>query len=182
MRDLRPAALLTTTANVLMCGMALVVAWSAWSIVRDARQSRASASQPPPSLTTIVGKTAPAIGALKYSDADATVLFVLRSTCKYCAESAPALRAIAVAAGQSDRRVKTVVVGTEPVQILRDYLRQQQIAVDLVESVTPGGSLVAATPRTLIVANDGTVIGDWMGRIADGGPIIAALPSRSPGD
>jgi hypothetical protein len=162
--------LVDVTLNLTIVIAACVVTmWVATSV----HASRSAAIQSPSSVTPTNstrrgGATDVAVPGLDFREADATILFVVSSSCAYCANSAPAFREITERARHSAQRVRTVAVASEAVSTLRQYLAGQDLIVDRVYALDAASPLTEYTPRVLVVGSDGVVRREWKGLMAAG--------------
>ncbi|CAN5861654.1 hypothetical protein BH18ACI5_BH18ACI5_11990 [soil metagenome] len=121
--------------------------------------------QPGPQIRRAVapfpaGRTMEPIEGLRYSSQGGrAVLIFVSSHCRFCSESMPFYRHLA------DQGVHIVVVGTESVETLQAYAKDNALSSEVVsvKSMAP----VEATPTLAILADDRTVLFSWRGKLPE---------------
>lgn len=91
-----------------------------------------------------------------------TLILFLRSGCIYCTQSMDFYKRLAA----MPSRPRIVVVGPEPEQTLRDYIKQYGLAADQVLTALPPAVKFHGTPALALVRADGTVEEAWLGKLA----------------
>jgi peroxiredoxin len=169
------ARILDVTASVLTAvAAAMVIAFLVGAVLVGRRAGGTPSDGTP---RPAVGSRVQALPGLDYRKAHLTVVFVVRSSCGYCAKSLAAFRDVSVAAQQSLGRVRCVVVSADDKSTLERYLESHDIYADTISGVSPQSQLVAYTPHLLIVDTDGVIQGDWLGELdqSTGQQVVEAL-------
>jgi hypothetical protein len=100
-----------------------------------------------------------------FSGASATIVVVLRSTCRYCTESMPFYRSLAEHAGRG-KSFRFLAAAREPQSALRDYLAGQQLHVDALLPLRHTElTRVRSTPTLLLIDSTGILKGSWRGML-----------------
>lgn len=126
---------------------------------------------PPPDpgygATYRAGDLLPALQDYSYSNARATLVLAVRSTCGFCTQSMPFYSRIVDAVARSKGAVHLIAVSTESEDVLRSYFETHDVKVDSFES---SQSLrIAGTPTLLLADSKGVVQDVWVGRLDDSG-------------
>lgn len=166
---------LSTATTVMTILSAVVVAWSVIAIRSQKQQTDTDGNPTSGALPALVGTPGPVLTRVRYNDASATIVFALNSTCPFCLASMPAIRELTLRKHGFKGRLRTAVVGTESVAVLQEYLRTHAITVDDVRSLSSGVPLVEATPRTVLIGRDGTIVGEWLGTLRSSAPVVEAI-------
>ena len=87
------------------------------------------------------------------------------SRCRYCTENMPLYREIAAISGTTDRSLRVVAAGIEPVATLSKYVADHGVAVDHISSIEPGKLRVRGTPTLILVNRAGIVEQVWGGYV-----------------
>ena len=108
-----------------------------------------------------VGDTFGQVEGLEFRGSASTIVLYLRSTCQFCTSSFAFYRRLADTAPNT----KVAVIGVEPVEVLREYVRQGGFRADTVATVQPGTLKLSATPTVALVGPDSIVRNVWRGRL-----------------
>lgn len=103
------------------------------------------------------------VPVVAFQAAPATLVLWIRSTCQYCTKSMDLYRRLAV----HPKRVRVVVMGTEPEEVLTKYLQDHGVSVDQVVSVERGVIKFFRTPVLALVGSDRTIRRMWVGMLRD---------------
>ena len=136
------------------------------------------------------GKLLKSADGVRFDEARLTVLVGLKSNCKYCGESMPALRRLeAYVNSRNDSAISMVAVGTESLEGLTKYLEFNQlrsyrpVSVDLNSILAP---VALRTPTVALVDETGLVLAARAGVLTQerAGELIsrmeASLEGREP--
>lgn len=96
------------------------------------------------------------------ADGRPTVLYVFQPGCGWCARNSQPIRELAGLAGSRNRFVAVSLVDAG----LDEYVEEHPLPFEVISGIDP--ELVetynlAGTPRTLVIAPDGTVLRNWVG-------------------
>jgi len=95
-----------------------------------------------------------------FTKSQRTLLLVLWSSCPYCEKSMPFYSRLMTNRSQDSR---VVVIGGEKEQVLSNYLKLHDIAVDSVATVSSDTTPSQATPTAILVDRDSVVSNVWKG-------------------
>jgi hypothetical protein len=109
--------------------------------------------------TIKAGDRAESLPGFSYTDASATLVLHVKSTCAYCTESMDFYRRVRDAMA-GHRTLKFVVVGVEPKGTLQHYLDQHELRPDTVISAPDRRH---PTPTLMLVDTQGIVRDAWLG-------------------
>ena len=161
----RLKAALDGVATVTMIGAASSVIWvtvfrptkpnesPSRSTVISAAPARGSGYQPGEKIGVIPG--------FDPKGSPKTLILFLRSGCIYCTNSMDFYKRLA----SMPKRHRIVVMGPEPEQTLRDYIKQYGLAADQVLTALPPAVKFHGTPGLALVRADGTVEEAWLGKL-----------------
>ena len=112
------------------------------------------------------------IPGLDFSAASSTLVVAVRSTCRFCTESMEFYRRLI----SLSPRARIVFLGTEPQEALNQYVKEHQIAPDVVVSVKRGSTNLPRTPVVVHVGSDSIIRAVWVGKLPEQGEkeVIAA--------
>lgn len=153
---------LNTLANVAIivsCSIAAV----AFGV--DAWRKATWAKTPVRQVLEVVksGDLLSALSDVDFTRAKQTLVVVVSSGCRYCAESMPFYRSLVAKAASQPGALALVVVSRQPVQITRQYLLDQKVDIAALRSVAPGHLRVPGTPSLILVDGNRTVRRVWFG-------------------
>jgi thioredoxin-related protein len=100
-----------------------------------------------------------------HTDADRSLLLIVRSTCRYCTDSMPFYRLLREERDKADSRVKLVAVCLESRESCEEYLRKNEFTPDTVVTANPESLKAKATPTLVLVDSGGRVSETWVGRL-----------------
>lgn len=107
-----------------------------------------------------INQRADDIPGVIYAKANATIVLHLKSTCPFCTESMEFYRRLAARAKEKGD-VQVVVVGTEPAEVLNDYLRDHDFRPTYVVS---SQTRPQPTPTLITIDRGGVVRKVWLGQ------------------
>src|SRR5262249_38228526 len=96
---------------------------------------------------------------------DRTLIFVLSSGCRFCAESASFYKEL-VQKCVKQGNIQIVAVLPQPVDAGRKYLSDLGIPVDDVRQLPPSSIGVRGVPTLLLVNKEGIVTDAWRGKLS----------------
>ena len=160
------STLLDKTANV-----AVIVASLALCVAAVAYLRREPRPAPPPSAQQAdeayrAGDTIDELPGAVVGQTPRTLLFFVRSTCKFCTENMPFYQRVAARRADAPN-IRLVAVSTEPAATTRDYLKQHDVAFDDVLQVPPGRLKIRGTPTLILVDKEKKVLESWVGLVAE---------------
>lgn len=132
-----------------VCAIGLAAASVTWSV--HSRRSSAGYR---------VGERFIDVPEVDLNQSSGTLFVWTSSLCPACTSSMPFYRELASA----PRRARIVVVGLEPIEILREFLADHGVSVDQVVSVGHRAVLVTRTPTLVLVSRNGVIEEVWSGR------------------
>jgi len=100
---------------------------------------------------------------IDFSAADMTMLLFVSSSCRYCIDDAAFYRALSHTAFATPGALRLVVVGTEPVETLSQFVRRIQLAPVRVLSVNRTSRPTRIVPTVVLTDNRGRIQGLWTG-------------------
>jgi hypothetical protein len=139
---------------------ALLIAAVAVATVAGQTYYQTAAQAPPPPSRIVQLHERLNLPGIDFTKGQRTLLLVLRSSCPYCEKSMPFYSKM-IAKRSPNSRV--IVVGGESEQVLSNYLKLHEIAVDGVTTVTAASTPSQATPTAILVDRDGVVSNVWRG-------------------
>jgi hypothetical protein len=163
----RLKAALDWVATIAMIGAAFAVIWV--TVFRPAKppesQSRDTVVTGGPSGSERYqsGEKIGVIPGFDPNGSERTLILFLRSGCVYCTQSMDFYKRLAAIPG----RPRLVVMGPEPEQTLRDYIKQYGLTADQVLTVLPPAVKFRGTPGLALIRADGTVEAAWLGKLED---------------
>lgn len=92
-----------------------------------------------------------------------TVLYVLSPSCGWCTRNAPAIRALAAAAGAQGYRFVGLALRSDG---LAEYLRDSPVGFPVYDGIPQqvvDEAALGGTPQTLVVSTGGQVLQSWLG-------------------
>jgi thioredoxin-related protein len=102
---------------------------------------------------------------LEFRTAKRTLILFERSTCKFCNESLGFYSRLASLARKNGTRV--VALTSEDTGANGNFLATNGVTVDAVLALQDNRLKVFATPTLILVKNDGTVVGSWVGKLTE---------------
>ena len=101
---------------------------------------------------------------IDWSTSTRTVVLALSTTCHFCSESAPFYQKLQQ---QEQNGVSLVAVFPQPAEDSRNYLNKLGVSVSDVVQSSLGSVGVSGTPTLLLVDNEGSVTGSWVGKLSE---------------
>jgi len=101
------------------------------------------------------------VAEVSFQGAPKTLVVWVDTTCGACTESMPFYRELT----RQRHRARFVVIGREPVQIMRDYLAQHAVQPDQIVTVGNRALKFRGAPTLLLVGPDSIVRTTWFGRL-----------------
>lgn len=93
-----------------------------------------------------------------------TIVLALSTTCHFCSESAPFYRDLVK---QKPGNVGLIAVLPQPLDDSRNYLNKLRLnPTDVIQNSASSIGLTG-TPTLLLVDNNGTIIGSWVGKLSN---------------
>ena len=86
------------------------------------------------------------VKGVNFGSAEATVVFVVRSTCQYCTESLPFYRSLVDRRNSKSASVRFVAVSAEPTDVVSRYLLNGGVKFDQLVEIRPPNGLRVYTP------------------------------------
>jgi hypothetical protein len=99
-----------------------------------------------------------------WSKSTRTVVLALSTTCHFCSESAPFYQKLQ---RQKPDDVRVVAVLPQPIEDSRNYLNKLGVRVTDVVQSSLSSVGVSGTPTLLLVDNEGSVTGSWVGKLSE---------------
>ena len=99
-----------------------------------------------------------------WSASEKNLVLVLSTTCRFCAESVPFYQRL-TERNAKDKSVRVIAVLPETVDASRQYLSENQIAVDEVLKGNPSDLMVRGTPTLILIDKIGIVLNSWVGKL-----------------
>ncbi len=125
-----------------------------------------SAPPPPEPRPVVEPGTALTLPAAATGDGAAgSLLLVLSADCRFCTESMPFYRRLVARPEVQSGQVRLSVVSMEPLERMREYLREHDLAATHVMTVPESGLRVGATPGVVIATRAGVVRESWLGSL-----------------
>ncbi len=125
-----------------------------------------SAPPPPAPRPVVESGTTLTLPAATTGDGTAnSLLLVLSVDCRFCTESMPFYRRLAARPEVQSGRVRLSVVSMQPLERMREYLREHDLAATHVMSVPESGLRVGATPGVVLATKEGVVRESWLGAV-----------------
>lgn len=112
-----------------------------------------------------VGERMSAVSGLDYGAADATLLMVAQSACRFCTDSMPFYRHLVEQRSQRRAPVRIVALMYESRDGAR-YLAANGVAVDAIYAVSPEDIRNLPTPTLILVDKAGRIAGLWRGTLS----------------
>jgi len=99
-----------------------------------------------------------------WNDGSQTLLMVLSTNCRYCAESVPFYQQLAQ---QKAKRgdIRLVAILPQSISEAQKYLNDKHISVDEVRQSVFGAVYAGATPTLILVDRTGSVVQSWVGKL-----------------
>jgi hypothetical protein len=119
-----------------------------------------------PQTYQVGDKLTPTEAPVDFSKAPQTLLLVLSSQCHYCTESVPFYHTLLEARAR-DPRTRIVAVGLEDAASLQTYLKEHDLHVDEVASVSRDKIKFRGTPTMVLLDRAGVVKGVWTGFLSN---------------
>ena len=126
----------------------------------QSKSPASGASQRP----SIQAGTKISLPGIDWSKSTRTVVLALSTTCHFCSESAPFYQKLQQ---QKPNGVRLVAVFAQPVEDSRNYLNKLGVSVSDVVQSSLGSVGASGTPTLLLVDNEGSVIGSWVGKLSE---------------
>jgi peroxiredoxin len=95
-----------------------------------------------------------------------TVLLVLSTRCRFCAESMPFYRRLS-AQRVNGKGFRLVAVSSENSEKLKSFIAAEGVSVDAVLSSSLPGLGIRSVPALLLVGREGRVVDVWTGALGD---------------
>ncbi len=100
-----------------------------------------------------------------YSHSPRTLLIAVNTKCGYCNASIPFYKQLAES--QHDNRTTHIVaVSTEPEDVLKQFLSQNQLDITAVPSVNFSDYNIMGTPTLILVNSNGQILDFWTGKLS----------------
>ena len=128
------------------------------AVQSNSRTSRASRRP------SIQAGTKVSLPGIDWSTSTHTVVLALSTTCHFCSESAPFYQELQQ---QKPNDVRVVAVLPQPIEDSRNYLNKLGVSVSDVVQSSLGSVGVSGTPTLLLVDNEGSVTGSWVGKLSE---------------
>ena len=129
----------------------------------EAAPARSPASNASRSQSIQAG-TKVSLPGIDWSKSTRTVVLVLSTTCHFCSESAPFYEKLQQ---QKPNDVRVVAVLPQPLEDSRNYLNKLGVSVTDVVQSSLASVGVSGTPTLLLVDNEGSVTGSWVGKLSE---------------
>ena len=123
------------------------------------------AQQPP----YAAGERLTGLSDVDFAAAPQTVVLFVRSSCHFCELSMPFYKALSNSPLRKNGAFRLVVASTESPAATREYLKQNQVAVDQIVDVPLGRTKIHGTPTLLLVDRTAAVVKSWMGLLPRSG-------------
>lgn len=146
----------------LLANVAVIVAGVA--VVLLMHQRIGSDTQKGPE-TYAVGEPMDALEGIDFTSADQTLVLALREDCVFCQQSIGFYKSISDRRRASGGGPRLLVVSTDAVLSMREYLDSHGVAVDGVIQYAPGSLKIAGTPALFVVDSTRTVRRVWRGML-----------------
>lgn len=108
------------------------------------------------------GEEAAVLPNVDYAGAPKTLVVVLNTRCRFCAESVPFYNSLA--AGRAGTRVIAVFPNDEGE--VREYARQQSLKLETVAGADLRTLHTESTPTMILVGRDGKILDFWIGKLS----------------
>lgn len=109
------------------------------------------------------GDVLPALKDYSYSNAEATLVLAVRSTCGFCTQSMPFYGRLIDDVKRANRKIKIVAVSTDSTVVLQRYFESHGIALESLRTVSAGYLRIVGTPTILLADSSGVVKTVWIG-------------------
>jgi thiol-disulfide isomerase/thioredoxin len=117
-----------------------------------------------PQRPSIPAGTKVSLPGIDWSKSTRTVVLALSTTCHFCSESAPFYQKLQQ---QKPTDVRVVAVLPQPIEDSRNYLNKLGVRVTDVFQSSLSSVGVSGTPTLLLVDNEGSVTGSWVGKLSE---------------
>jgi hypothetical protein len=166
--------------NVAILGLCIVVAGDLVyrDVIRPEAVAQAGPARPVPLKA---GEAFPKLAGLQQEPGKSSLLLVVRSGCKYCAESVPFYQELVREVRSSKIPVQLVGVCLESEKACADYFAQIKVAVDATIGAPRGLEKIQGTPTIVMLDPSGKVAETWVGALNPDREkaVIAAVSKRS---
>jgi hypothetical protein len=105
-----------------------------------------------------VGKIAPSIPGIRYSDTSLTVILAVSSGCRYCTNSMAFYRSLPEAIRTKEREVQLVAMGVESSPRVRECLVHNGVIPDVVVNGREAQLPLRGTPTLILIERSGRVL------------------------
>jgi len=129
----------------------------------EAVQSKSPSSSASRTASSQAG-TKISLPGIDWSKGTRTVVLALSTTCHFCSESAPFYQKLQQ---QKPNDVRVIAVLPQPLEDSRNYLSKLGVSVSDVVQSSLASVGVSGTPTLLLVDNEGSVTGSWVGKLSD---------------
>jgi hypothetical protein len=166
MRNARMTDGLTVITSIVVIGFVIFEVSALGALVL--RPSRAhSSSSPSLPAPPIRGQSMSPLLSIDFSARENTMLFVLSTRCRYCAESAAFYRAL-LSERSRFPNIRFVAVCLQAQQECARYLRTSRLEMDEVVSLSnsPSRQWLSGTPLLILVSREGLVRTSWLGLLS----------------
>lgn len=111
--------------------------------------------QPGPATggTYRTGDILPALNDYSYSNADATLVLAVRSSCRFCTQSMPFYGRIIDDIKRAKTNVKIVAVSSDSEDVLRQYFESHGVAPESIRAVSADYLRIVGTPTIMLAAH-----------------------------
>jgi hypothetical protein len=109
-----------------------------------------------------IGDVLPGLPGIDFSAAPVTVMAVIRSGCRYCAESMPLYRELIAAYGIRGQAA-FVAVCLDSLEVCRQYLRRHRVDMAAIAVDSRTSLQVTGTPTLILADRFARVTGVWLG-------------------
>lgn len=152
--------------SVVLC-LVLVRKYLLSPAKQEAIVEAVQSKSPAPSASrrpSIQAGTKISLPGIDWSKSTRTVVLALSTTCHFCSESAPFYQKL-----QQQKRngVRLVAVFPQPIEDSRNYLNKLGVSVSDVVQSSLSSVGVSGTPTLLLVDNEGSVTGSWVGKLSE---------------
>jgi thioredoxin-related protein len=104
------------------------------------------------------------LSGVDWARGDKTLLLVLSTNCRYCAESVSFYQQLAQQKTERND-VRLIAILPQSADEAQKYLNEHGITVDEVRQAAPGAAYAKATPTLIMVDRTGSVIESWVGKL-----------------
>jgi hypothetical protein len=123
----------------------------------------------PDQAQIVKGERIDTLSGVSFGAAERTLVLAMRKDCHFCEESIPFYKSLVQAsAKQQGRAVQFVVVTTDDDETAAHYLRERDLSVEQIVSLSPGKMStlkVPGTPTLILTDRTGLVEAVWIGKL-----------------